>query len=784
MNTQRPFASLKADLPAAVVVFFVALPLCLGIALASGAPLLSGVIAGIVGGIVVGSLSGSPLGVSGPAAGLAVIVLTAIQDLGSFDVFLVAVILAGLIQVVLGFVRAGFIAYYFPSSVITGMLSGIGIIIFLKQIPHALGYHNAPEGDMSFSHGDGETTFSGLAAALDLASLGPLIIAATSLTILILWQTRAFKNNKILSLVPGPLVAVATGVLLSYLFRSVHGLTLAADQFVSMPVADGLSGLADLITFPDFSGLATGAVYTTAIVIAVVASLETLLCVEATDKLDTAKRVTPTNRELKAQGVGNMISGFLGGIPVTQVIVRSSANIQAGGQSKASAVIHGVLLLVSLAALPTVMNMIPLATLAAILLMVGYKLATPALFKRMFGEGPGQFIPFAATIAGIVFTDLLVGVGIGLAIAIASLLRENFQLPFAISQTPHKQGERVEIVLAQHVSFLNKATMLQSLSTIPKNSSVVIDGRGSVYVHADVIEIIENFVVRAEEDDIDVVIKGLDHHQKGHPGGGADITVTLPPETTQQKGSPMKTQTKDAQDALTPAGALQLLQQGNDRFQANLKANRNLLEQVNTTADGQYPFAVILSCIDSRTSAELIFDQGMGDIFSIRIAGNVLNDDILGSMEFSCQLAGSMLIVVLGHSSCGAVKGACDGAELGHLTGLLDKLRPSVEHVRRGGELPREELVQQVADHNVERVAHQICERSSVLRDMIEEGKVGIVGAMYSVKSGRVQFHDLHCGADASFAVGGAAGASGEHAAHSSSTAASRSSSLSTSPAS
>ena len=406
------------------------------------------------------------------------------------------------------------------------MLAGIGIIIFLKQIPHALGYDNDPEGDFSFYQVDGETTFSALATALDLVSPGPLVIAVVSLIILILWETRWFKSQKLFSLVPGPLVAVPAGVLLSLAFRATPEFALPPAQLVNIPIADSL---ASLVTFPDVSALRLPAVYKTAIVLSVVASLETLLSVEATDKLDPLKRITPTNQELKAQGVGNVISGLLGGLPLTQVIVRSSANNQAGAQSKASAVLHGLLLMVSAIALPAIMNMIPLATLAAILLVVGYKLAKPSLFRRMFNEGPAQFVPFAATVFGIVFTDLLVGVGIGLAIAIIGLLKENFQLPFQVYHLPEERGERVRIVLAQHVSFLNKASVLQSLNTIPNDATVEIDGTNAIYVHADVIEIIDDFVIGAAARNIKVMVKGLDHHQKGHPSGGVDITVTLPP---------------------------------------------------------------------------------------------------------------------------------------------------------------------------------------------------------------------------------------------------------------
>ena len=527
--------TLQSDLPASLVVFLVALPLCLGIALASGAPLISGLIAGVVGGIVVGSLSGSPLGVSGPAAGLAVIVLTAIQDLGAFDIFLVAVILAGLIQIFLGFIRAGTVAYYFPSSVISGMLAGIGIIIFLKQIPHAFGYDRDPVGELSFRQPDGETTFSELLLVLDSISPGALIIASVSLAILLLWESGWFKRHKLFRLIPGPLVAVVTGVLLNLLFRSKLGFALTPQQVVSIPQADSLSGLLGFLTFPDFSALTRINVYKTAIVLAIVASLETLLCVEATDKLDPRKRVTPTNRELKAQGVGNVVSGFLGGLPVTQVIVRSSANIQSGGRSKASAVIHGLLLVVSVIALPAIMNLIPLATLAAILLVVGFKLAKPSVFRKMFRQGPDQFVPFMVTVCAIVFTDLLIGISLGMVVAVLVILFENFRLPFEISNIPQERGERVYIALAQQVTFLNKASVLKTLDSIPDDSSIEIDASESVFVHPDVVELIDNFVVGAEAKNIDVVVHGLDHRPHVQRPTGMKVAVTPPSRLKQER---------------------------------------------------------------------------------------------------------------------------------------------------------------------------------------------------------------------------------------------------------
>ena len=369
----------SASRGSAIVVFLVAVPLCLGIALASGAPLFSGIIAGIIGGIVVGSLSGSPLGVSGPAAGLAVIVLTAIDDLGAFEIFLAAVVLSGLIQIALGFLRAGVIGYYFPTSVIKGMLAGIGVIIVLKQIPHALGYDADPEGSLTYQQPDGENTFSELFNVVNYISPAAVIVTVVALAILIAWTRPAIQNNKVLGLVPGPLLAVGVSIALALGFAGT-GIAFRPEQLVQLPVAENLSEIASLFTFPEFSAMLRPEIWVVAATIAVVGSLETLLCVDATDKLDPYKRVTPTNRELKAQGVGNAISGLIGGLPITQVIVRSSANIQSGGRTKMSAISHGVLLLICALAIPTLLNLIPLAALAAILFVVATRDAG-ALFR-------------------------------------------------------------------------------------------------------------------------------------------------------------------------------------------------------------------------------------------------------------------------------------------------------------------------------------------------------------------------------------------------------------------
>jgi MFS superfamily sulfate permease-like transporter len=514
------FSSLKHDLPASIVVFLVATPLCLGIALASGAPLFSGIIAGIVGGIVVGALSGSPLGVSGPAAGLAVIVLNAIASLGAWETFLLAVVLAGVIQLVLGFLNAGIIGYYFPSSVIKGMLSGIGIIIVLKQIPHAFGYDAVPEGTLDFAQPDAQNTFSELTNMLQYIQPGAMLVAASALFILILWDQPFMKRIKIFQLIQGPLVAVISGILLNQFFLlAAPNLAIESSHLVQIPVAEGLDSFLGLFTLPDFRQITNPAVITTAATIAVVASLETLLCVEATDKLDPYKRITPTNLELKAQGIGNILSGLIGGLPVTQVIVRSSANIQSGGRTKLSAILHGFLLLFAALLIPSILNLIPLATLAAILFVVGYKLAKPTLFKAMYKLGWGQFVPFMVTILGIIFTDLLIGIGLGMAIAIFYILRNNYRNPYFLSEETQEHPEKPVIIkLSEDVSFLNRASIIKTLEEIRPHCHVILDATHTVSIDYDIYEIIRDFEEKARYNDIKFEIHGLGRRQKAIQG--------------------------------------------------------------------------------------------------------------------------------------------------------------------------------------------------------------------------------------------------------------------------
>lgn len=522
----------KKDFPASIVVFLVAVPLCLGISLASGAPLMSGIISGIVGGIIVTAFSGSSLGVSGPAAGLAVIVLSGIEQLGSFEIFLLAAVIAGVLQLILGFVRAGIVAYYFPSSVIKGMLAAIGIIIFFKQIPHAVGYDRDYEGDLAFIQPDGQNTFSELFNMLNYFSLSAFIISATGLTILILWETNIVKKRPFLKQIPAPLLVVGLGIALHLLFINIGFYPLSKDHLVNIPIIDSLSGFREAFIFPDFSAIGNIDVWKLAFVIAIVASLETLLCLEATDKLDPLKRISPTNRELKAQGIGNIISPLIGGLPVTQVIVRSSTNIQSGAVNRTSAFLHGLWILLFVALLPQALNLIPLASLAAILLVVGYKLAKPSLFLAMKKTGKEQFIPFLVTVLAIVFTDLLTGIIIGMVVAVFFILFNNYQNAYYWKVKQDEEGNDViHIKLAEDVTFLNKARIMGTLKGLPEGTKIIIDASKTLNMHSDVLEIIEDFKISEKHP---VELAGFNVDNKEHPRKQAKSKIT----SLQQKVKP------------------------------------------------------------------------------------------------------------------------------------------------------------------------------------------------------------------------------------------------------
>ena len=496
------FSTLGSDLPASIVVFLVALPLCLGIALASGAPLFSGIVAGVVGGIVAGAFSKSHLSVSGPAAGLVVIVLNAIETLGTFEAFLLAVVLSGVIQIIMGFLKAGIIGMFFPSSVIKGMLAAIGLILILKQIPHLIGFDLDAFGEMEFIQLDGSNTFSYLLESFSHVEPGSLIVGVISFIMILSWNHPVIKRNSITRQIPGGLIAVVAGVLINELFKAyIPSLTIYDTHLVSLPVLEEGESYASMLRFPEFNQLGNPQLYVTAFTLAIIASLETLLSIEAIDKLDPLKRRTPQNVELKAQGIGNIVSGLIGGLPITAVIVRSTANLDAGAKSKLSAILHGIILMSAVLFFPIIMNMIPLATLAAILIIIGYKLTKPALYRYHFKLGKEQFYPFLITVLAILFTDLLIGIIIGLAIGVFFILRSNYKIPYHYLEKEGAEGQldTITIQLSEHVTFLNKASLQLTLEEIPEHKQVVIDGSYTSDIHHDALEVIHNYKASAKE---------------------------------------------------------------------------------------------------------------------------------------------------------------------------------------------------------------------------------------------------------------------------------------------
>ncbi len=732
-------AIIGKDLIAGVVVFLVALPLCLGIAVASdpgGGQVkpIAGLIAGIVGGLVVAVLSGSQSSVSGPAAGLTAVVASQITALNSFQAFLLAVVLAGVIQIILGLIKAGGLNAFFPSSVIKGLLAAIGVILILKQFPHLLGHDSDPEGEMSFVQPDQQNTFSELFELLGDFHVGAMVIGIASVLLLLLWnRIKVLKN----SLVPAPLIVVGFGVAMVVLFERLGGGWLVQDShLVRVPVAGSLAEVKNFIVLPDFSAFSNSQVYIAAFTIAIVASLETLLNLEAVDRLDPHRRHSPPNRELIAQGVGNITAGMLGGLPVTSVIVRSSVNIHSGARTRLSAIFHGVLLVTCVGFLPGLLNMIPLSCLAAILIVTGFKLANPKLFKQMWAQGRYQFIPFATTVAVIVLTDLLIGILIGLGISLAFILMSNLRRPMRKLMEKHVGGEIVHIELSNQVSFLNIAAIDKALREIPDGGDVLLDARNTDYIDPDVLSLIRDF------------------KDEGGPARG--INVSLRGFRTKYKLEDdiqfVDYTTRELQEQMTPQQALQVLMEGNERFRSGRRLSRDLGRQLRATSHGQHPMAVVLSCIDSRVPAEIVFDLGLGDIFSARVAGNVISPMILGSIEYACAVAGAKLVMVLGHTSCGAVTAACShlAARNSHnsdnVNSILHDIESSIDPSKcraamSGTKDEQQDFVNNIAIHNVQRAVQGILQQSPTIKQMTASGQVAVVGGMYDIATGKIDFY-------------------------------------------
>ena len=740
MKQAKPLSATWAyDLTASISVFLVALPLCLGVALASAGDkhFLSGVIAGIVGGIVVGFFSGSHTSVSGPAAGLTAIVFAQIAALGSFEAFLTALLLAGIIQILFGVFKAGFIAEFFPSSVIKGLLTAIGIILILKQIPHLIGYDFDPEGDWSFFQPDQRNTFTEiLDAVLDIQP-GALVVGFVSVLALLAWDR--FKALKT-SIIPAPLVIVVLGVTLYHLLKAIGGIwIIEPSHLVNVPTPKTWGEIGRLLQFPDLSQLLNPGIYLAAFTIAIVASLETLLNLAAVDKIDPQQRRSPPSKELVAQGIGNVFCGLIGGLPITSVIVRSTVNINAGAKTKLSTMLHGVHLLVFVLFLPSLLNQIPLSCLAAILILTGFKLAHPKNFISMWKQGRYQFLPFITTVLAILFTDLLIGIVIGLVVSLGFILQSNLRRPLSKVLEKHVSGDVLRIRLANQVSFLNKAVLSHMLDTTPDVLHVLIDATETDYIDPDILDLIDSY--------------------KNETGPARGVQVSLVGFRNRYDLEDhilfVDYTSQELRDKLAPDDVIEILKAGNKRFLSGNRLSRDLLRQLSATAASQFPMAVILSCIDSRAPTEMIFDLGLGDVFTIRMAGNVAGEKELGSMEYACVVSGAKLILVMGHTRCGAVTTAVDLAISGktaeevtgcqNIDSLIKEIQFAVDPAMRQRAktwTPEEKqaCVDDVAKKNVLHTIEIVKQRSNTLSKLADEGRIKIVGCVYDIRTGTLEF--------------------------------------------
>jgi carbonic anhydrase len=721
--------NLKFDFIAAIVVFLVAIPLCLGIALASGAPLFSGILSGIVGGVVVGLLSGSHVSVSGPAAGMAAVVVAALAQLGDFNTFLLALVLAGLLQIVVGTFEAGFIADYIPANVIQGLLCAIGILLIIKQLPLAFTL-STDLGELEqnlLETTSGGLNFYPLYELSYHINSGAMLISLLSFAALIY-----FDKTKVsmLKAIPGPIVVVIMGVLLNEIFILTDSyLAQNSPQLVNIPEHEGVSDFFSQLQSPTWSAWTNPKVYMYAFILAIVASLETLLNVKAGERLDKKRRSSSKDREMIAQGCGNMVVGLIGGIPITSVIVRTSVNIQTGAKTKMAAIFHGVFILLAVALIPSWLNQIPISSLAAILIYTGYKLSKPEIYIKIYRQGLERFIPFIVTVVTIVAFNLLAGILIGLSVSFFYILKTNSQVRLDIIKEKYPTGIINRLILPQQTTFLNKASIIAELESIPKNSQLIIDARYSNYIDKEIIDYLEDFKEeQASHKQLSLNLIGFKDHYDIH--NYIDfINVT----------------TYDVQTMLTPHAVLNILKEGNHRFLKDTRIHRSLKTDIKHTSQTQHPIAVVLACIDSRVPVETVFDMSFGDLFCIRVAGNVINDDVLASIEFACHIVGTKLIVVLGHTRCGAIHAACDDVKVGHITQLVKKIKPAIEaetytSVNRTSK--NRDFVNHVTELNVRHTLMQIYKDSPILKDMMETKKIGMVGAIYDVKSGKTTFKD------------------------------------------
>jgi carbonic anhydrase len=719
---------LKYDFIAGIVVFLVAIPLCLGVALACGAPIYSGIISGICGGIIVGIFSHSQLSVSGPSAAIIAVMISAFSQLHNYQSILTAIFISGLLQVYMGKKKYGFFADYIPRSVIQGMLSAIGILLIIKQLPLAFSLsQNLADLDVLLID---STEGLGLRPTINFSfaiNPGGAILSSLALIILLSFEKT---QKQWLKFIPLPIVVVILGTLINeLLILNKSSYAQIGPNLVNLPQYKNLQQAFQSLASPNWDELQNPKVYLFGLLIAGATSLESLLNVTATERLDPQYRSVDKNKELIAQGLGNICTSLFGGIPVSSAVVRSSVNIQSQGKTKVSTILHGILLLTSFFLIPDILNHIPLCILASLLIFTGYKLTTPKIYFDIYQQGKSRFTPFIITIIGIIAVNLLFGILAGLLINCYYILKNNSTARINLIQENYPAGVVNRLLLPQQATFLNKASIVAELNTIPYESQLIIDARYTEYLDKEIFEHIKEFkeeVAPARQISLNLI--GFKDEYSIHDSINF-INVS----------------TYDAQSQLTPLEVLNILKQGNQRFLKDQGFHRSNMIDIHYTSENQHPIAIILGCIDSRVPVETVFDMTVGDLFCVRIAGNVVNDDIIASIEYGCNVVGAKLIVVLGHTGCGAIQAAVNQVKKGHITQLLEKIHPAIaieEASRLKDTHNMQSFINKITQFNIANSMMNISHRSDILKDMLVEGKIGMIGGLYDISTGIVTFSD------------------------------------------